>query len=105
MKFQNISDTIPNVIPISRIREDIDSLLGLLERFKEVNVLRGQSILFKAVRVENPEEKQKEIREAVARIRQFREKYAKKRRIAASEWLIRERDRMRTKKYYDGHHH
>ena len=104
MQTQHITDAIPNVISITQIRQDIDSLTDLLEKYPEVKVLRGQSILFHAVRPAAQFSKQQQRQEAAAFFKSVAEKYkAKKGEMSATEWLIRERDRMRTKVYYDEH--
>ena len=104
MQTQHITDAIPNVISITQIRQDIDSLTDLLEKYPEVKVLRGQSILFHAVRPEAHTSKQKQRQEAAEFFRSVAKKHkVKKGEMSATEWLIRERDRMRTKEYYEEH--
>lgn len=104
MQTQHISDAIPNVISITRIRQDIDALTDLLEKYPEVKVLRGQDFIFKVVRLDTLEEKKQKRKEAAAYMDYIAKKYkTKKGAMSGSEWLIRERDRMRTKEYYDEH--
>lgn len=104
MQTQHISDIYPNAISITQVRQDIDALTDLLEKYPEVKVLRGQSILFNAVRPDVHTTKQEKVKEAVAFFKNVAKKYkAKKGELSATEWLIRERDRMRTKAYYDEH--
>lgn len=104
MQTQHISDIYPNVISITRVRKDIDALTRLLEKYPEVAVLRGHTVLFKAVRSHFSKSKKEKIKEAVAFFKTVAKKYkAKKGELSATGWLIRERDRMRTKAYYDEH--
>ncbi len=104
MQIQHITDAIPNVISITRIRQDIDSLTSLLEKYPEVKVLKGQSVLFHAVRPSATPTRQEKMKEAAAFFKTIAKKYkGRKGEISATEWLIRERDRMRTKAYYDEH--
>lgn len=104
MQTQHISDVIPNVISITQVRQDIDALTDLLERYPEVTVLKGQSVLFRAVRPDAETEKQAKRKAAAAFMDTIAKKYPlKKGELSATAWLIRERDRMRTKAYYDEH--
>lgn len=104
MQTQHISDAIPNVISITQIRQDIDSLTDLLEKYPEVTVLKGQSVLFRAVRPDAETEKQAKRKAAAMFFQTIAKKYpVKKGELSATAWLIRERDRMRTKAYYDEH--
>ncbi len=104
MQTQHITDAIPNVISITQIRQDIDALTDLLEKYPEVKVLRGQSILFHAVRPVAQISKQEKRKEAVAFFKSIAKKYkTRKGEMSATAWLIRERDRMRTKAYYEEH--
>lgn len=106
MQTQHISDIYPNIISITEIRKDIDSLMGLLKKYPEVKVLRGQNIVFKVVRA-NPitkSERKQRIKKAAAFFKNMRKKYkTKPGELSATEWLIRERDRMHTKEYYEEH--
>ncbi len=102
MQLQSISDQTPNVISITQVREDIDILTKALNEFGRVRVLRGQKVLFDAVDPSFEEKRRERIKKAVAQIRFVAQKYKnKKGSISATEWLIKERDRMRTKKYYE----
>ncbi len=104
MQTQHISDALPNVISITQIRQDIDSLTNLLEKYPEVKVLRGQDFIFKVVRLDSPQEKKQKRKEAAAFFKSVAKKYkSRKGTLSATEWLIRERDRMRTKDYYEEH--
>lgn len=104
MSAQHISDIYPNVISITKIRKDIDALMDLLEKYPEVKVLRGQDVIFRAVRPENKADRKRKISEAIAFMDVIKNKYRRiKDKISASEWVIRERDRVRTKEYYAEH--
>ena len=104
MQTQHISDIYPNTISITQIRQDIDALTDLLEKYPEVKVLRGQYVLFHAVRPAAHTSKQQQIQEAAAFFKSIAKKYpVKKGEMSATTWLIRERDKMRTKEYYDEH--
>ncbi len=104
MQTQHISDVIPNVISITQVRKDIDALTDLLEKYPEVKVLRGQSILFNAVRPVGETPKSQKRKAAVEFFQTVAKKYPlKKGELSATAWLIRERDRMRTKEYYEEH--
>jgi hypothetical protein len=105
MQTQHISDAYPNVISITRIRQDIDALTSLLEKYPEVNVLKGQKFIFKVVRMEDSQELMHKRKAAAAYMDTIAKKHPnKKGGMTATDWLIRERDRMRTKAYYDEHH-
>lgn len=104
MKLQSISNKVSNVVSITQVREDIDVLTKALNEFGKVRVLRGQKVLFDAIDPEFEEKRRERIKIAVAQMRSMAKKYKSKRdEISGSEWIIRERDRMRTKKYYDEH--
>lgn len=104
MQTQHISDIYPNVISITRVRKDIDSLMDLLEKYEEVKVLRGQEIAFTARRSRALRRKTEDIKKAVAFFTKMRKKYkSKPGEPTLTEILIRERDRMRTKEYYEEH--
>lgn len=104
MQLQSISSRFPNVISITQVREDIDVLTKALNEFGKVRVLRGQKILFDAIDPEFEEKRRERIKRAIAQMRSMAKKYkSKKGKMSATEWLIRERDRMRTKEYYDDH--
>jgi len=104
MQLQSISSQFPNVISITQVREDIDVLTKALNEFGRVRVLRGQKILFDAIDPEFEEKRRERIKRAVAQMRSMTKKYkSKKGEMSATEWLIKERDRMRTKAYYDDH--
>ena len=104
MQLQSISDQIPNVISITQVREDIDVLTRALNEFGKVRVLRGQKVLFDAVDPDFEVKRRERIKAAAARIREFAKKYkSKKGEISGSEWIIRERDRMKTPEYYAKH--
>lgn len=106
MQLQSISDQFPNVISITQVREDIDVLTKALDEFGKVRVLRGQKVLFDAIDPEFETKRQAKIKAAVARIREFTKKHkTKSGEISGSEWIIRERDRMRTPEYYAEHNH
>lgn len=99
MQSRSISDDYPNVISITRVREDIDALTKLLEKYRQVRVLRGQEILFNAVRPETEEEKQQKIRTAVATINQIRNSFKFKRgNKKLSDIVIKERDKILERK-------
>lgn len=105
MQLQSISSQSPNVISITQVREDIDVLTKALAEFGRVRVLRGQKILFDAIDPEFEEKRRESVKRAVAQMMTMAKKYkGKKGEISGTEWIIRERDRMRTKKYYDEHH-
>lgn len=104
MQLQSISDQIPNVISITQVREDIDVLTKALNEFGKVRVLRGQKVLFDAIDPEFEEKRRERIKKAVAKIREIaRNHKTKPGEISGSEWIIRERDRMRTPGYYAEH--
>lgn len=102
MQLQSINQQLPNSIPISKIRQDIDALTDLLAVYPVVNVLRGQKILFKAVDPVFEERGNKKIRTAAVKIREFSKNYqSKKRTVSGSKWIINEREKIRKPAYYD----
>lgn len=104
MQLQSISDQFPNVISITQVREDIDVLTKALAEFGKVRVLRGQKVLFDAVDPDFEAKRRERIKKAVASIKEFAKKHkAKRGEMSGSEWIIRERDRMRTPEYYAEH--
>lgn len=104
MQLQSLSSQSPNVVSITQIRQDIDILTKALNEFGRVRVLRGQKVLFDAIDPQFEEKRRERIKKAVAQMRLMAQKYkGRKGEMSATEWLIRERDRMRTKKYYDEH--
>jgi hypothetical protein len=100
MQTQHISDIYPNVISITSIREDIHNLLGLLERYPEVKVLRGQKVLFNAVRPGIEKNQFEKIKKAAAYFKTAAGIKGRKTKISATEWLIVDREKMRLNKYY-----
>ena len=104
MQLQAISRQVPNVISITQIRQDIDILTKALNEFGKVRVLRGQKVLFDAIDPEFEEKRRERVKKAVVQMRSMAQKYkSKKGEMSGTEWIIRERDRMRTKEYYDEH--
>lgn len=104
MQLQSLSDQFPNVVSITQVREDIDVLTKALKAFGKVRVLRGQKVLFDAVDPEFEEKRRERVKKAVVQMRSMAQKYKSKRgEMSGTEWIIRERDRMRTKEYYDEH--
>lgn len=101
MQLQSISSQYPNVFSITQIREDIDVLDKALNEFGRARILRGQKVFFDAVDPDYEGKKRAKIKNAVAGIRKFAQNQNRKSsEISATEWLIRERDRMRTPEYY-----
>ena len=103
MRTQHISEIYPNVISITQIRQDIDSLIQLLEKFPEVKVLRGQRILFTAVRPEESTKVLNQIKTSMSFFDRVSSKYAHKGTPSASEWVSNEREKMKQTKYYGTH--
>lgn len=104
MQTQHISDIYPNVISITKIRKDIDALMDLLEKYSEVKVLRGQDVIFRAIRPETKADRRRKISEAIAFMDEIKKKYRRKKgELSASERVIRERDILRMKEYYAEH--
>ena len=104
MQTQHISDIYPNVISITKIRKDIDALMDLLDKYSEVKVLRGQDVVFRVIRPETKADRRSKISEAIAFMDEMKKKYKRKKgELSASQWVIRERDRLRTKEYYAQH--
>ena len=101
MQLQSISTQLPNSIPISMVREDIDALTTLLAVYPEVNVLRGQKVLFKAVDPAYEDRKREKIRRAVDSINAFSKSFKSGKGTSASKWLTGERDKIRQSQYYD----
>ncbi len=93
MQLQHISEELPNSIAITKIREDIDALTDLLEKFSQVHVLRGQDILFEAVRPETEQEKNERMKQAIEVMKRVR-KSTKIRKRFGSEYIINERNRI-----------
>jgi|SRR3989344_4081028 len=106
MQLQPISNSFPNTVSITQVRQDIDVLTKMLDKHGEVNVLKGQKVFFKAIDPDFEAKKQVRIRKAAAEIRAFAKEMAKKYprksgEKTLSEWVIEERDRMRDPKNYD----
>ncbi len=100
MQLQYISYQFPNVISITKIREDIDSLTSLLEKYGTVSVLRGQEVLFEAVRPETEEEKKQRKLRAGESIMSAAKAYKYKRgEKSLTKILIEERDKMNSGSY------
>ena len=93
MTPNHISAHIPDVISITKVRQDIDALTELLEKHRRVRVLRGQDVLFEAVRPETDWEKQERVKRAVEAIRRIRES-TKRTKHSASGYVIKARDRI-----------
>ena len=93
MHAQTISDNYPNTISITRVREDIDSLTSLLAKYRQVQVLRGQEVLFNAVRPDTKKERDQKIRAAGAIIDRIRSS-SKKTGKNLSDVVIDERDKI-----------
>ena len=101
MQLQPISNQPSDVISITQIRQDIDVLTDALDKFGKVRVLRGQKVLFDAIDPEFEEKKRAKIKNAAEKIMKFaKNNKSKTKKMSGSEWLIRERDRMRTPEYY-----
>lgn len=104
MQKQYISDIYPDTISITQVRRDIGALLDKLAREEEVKVLRGQEVLFIA---SSPASKQAKISKKQKESLSRREKAAeyffslKKPTISLSKYIIKERDKMRKKSYYE----
>lgn len=96
------------LIPITKIRRDIDALEKVLAAEKEAIVVRNQDVLFVAMtparykELQPPEKKKVQIEDAIAKIDKIRQKYGKKRNeVSASEFVIKMRDeRMEKWKNY-----
>ncbi|MDO8515574.1 MAG: hypothetical protein Q7S14_03675 [bacterium] len=101
MQLQSISKQLPNSIPISMVREDIDALTTLLAVYPEVNVLRGQKVLFTASDPAYKDRKMEKISRAVDSIINFSRNFKTGNGVPASKWLTDERDKMRDPQYYD----
>ncbi|MEK7127856.1 MAG: hypothetical protein AAB838_04000 [Patescibacteria group bacterium] len=101
MQLQSISKQLPNSIPISMVREDIDALTTLLAVYPEVNVLRGQKVLFKAIDPAYKDRKMEKISNAVDSVNAFSKNFKSNNAVSASKWLTDERDKMRDPQYYD----
>lgn len=100
MQTQNISD--PHSISITQVRKDIDILVNLLNKQGEVNILKGRKILFKAIDPNFEAKRQARIKKAVEGIREFAKRHKPKPgEKPLSQWLIEERDKMRSPKYYE----
>lgn len=100
MQLQSISDDWPNVISITKVREDIDALTSLLEKYRTVSVLRGQDVLFEAVRPETEDEKKQRRLRAGQSIMQSAKTFGPKRNEKSlTKILIEERDKMRSGTY------
>lgn len=105
MQTQYLSEVYPNIISISKVREDIHALLNLLEKYPEVKVLRGQRILFTAVRHQDTIQDKDRVQKAVAFFDRISKKYrSKKTKIPASEWVIADREKRRKPSYYAKHY-
>lgn len=100
MQTQHISDIYPNIISITSIREDIHNLLGLLDKYPEVKVLRGQKVLFNATRPDTGKDQLEKIKMAAAYFKTAAGIKGRKTKVSATEWLIADRDKIRSKKYY-----
>lgn len=104
MQTQHISELYPNVISITQIRKDIDSLTKLLGKYSRIKVLRGQEVAFEVVRPETKEERLSRVRNAVDGIRKIATEMGRKRlKKSLTQLVIEERDLMQTKKYYEEH--
>lgn len=108
MQLQPIPGDAANVISITKVREDIDSLTRLLDEFGRVRVLRGTKVYFEAVDPDYEQKRREKVKKAAERIKKLREEMAVKHptkpgELSATEWLIRERDRMMTPEYYEEH--
>lgn len=100
MQTQNISDS--HSISITQVRKDIDILMNLLDKQGEVNILKGRKILFKAVDPDFEAKRQTRIKRAVKNIRKFAKKHKPRPgEKPLSQWIIEERDRMQSPKYYE----
>ena len=100
MQLQSISDEWPNVISITKVREDIDALTSLLAKYRTVSVLRGQEVLFEAVRPETEEEKkQRRLRAGQSIMQSTKTIPYKKGEKSLTRILIEERDKMRSGYY------
>lgn len=106
MQLQHISSSMPNVISITQVRQDIDILQKMLDEHGEVNVLKGQKIFFKAVDPSYEARKKAQKKKAAENIRKFAAEMVKKypRKPGdktLTQILIEERDKMRDPKYYE----
>lgn len=100
MQTQHISDIYPNIISITSIREDIHNLLGLLEKYPEVKVLRGQKVLFNVTRPDMERNQFEKIKKAAAYFKTAVGVRGRETKVSATEWLIADRDKIRSEKYY-----
>lgn len=101
MNLQSISNSFPNTVSITQVRQDIDVLAKMLDKHGEVNVLKGQKIFFKAIDPEFESKKRAKIKKAVANIHKFRAEMAKKYprkpgEKSLTEILINERNKRYT---------
>lgn len=100
MQAQHISDLYPNMISITEFRRDIDVLLDLLQKYPEVRVLRGQKILFNITRPGNGQAKRDKIAAAAEYFQTASRQLKSANKVSAADWLIKEREKMRSKRYY-----
>jgi len=100
MYTQPFTNYFPNTISISRVRQDIDALTGLLARYPKVSVLKGQDVLFDVVSPESEEEiNQKKIRAAKFILETATINGKTKNKQTLTKILISERDKMRSGNY------
>lgn len=107
MQLQHI-DSDPRIISITQFRKDIDIFEKVLKKYGEATVLKGNKVFFKALNPDFETKRQARIKKATQEIKKLAKEISAKHprrqgEISGSEWIIRERDRMMTPKYYEEH--
>ena len=77
MQLQHVGSD-PTVISITQLRQDIDVLEQLLEKYGRATVLKGTKVFFNAVDPDFEEKKAARVRKAVEGIRKIAKEMAEK---------------------------
>lgn len=94
MQLQSISNSFPNTVSITQVRQDIDVLMDLLAKYPKVKVLKGSDVLFEAQRPDSPEDIAHKKKMAAQSIKMMAKNYVvKPGEKSLTEILINERSK------------